>query len=594
MSLLSLNKKVIRAGIAVCLLLLVFCSLTYLNIFSFHENHYIIEPLNFLLLTGLSLFLIVRSKTVSVTLFELFYGLFILYASARSFLSGPVDTSSLFTLLFPAILYAGLKSFFSQNKIFSQASVLCWIMTLPLLFYIAVFIYTYTRSAAAIDSLFIPNKSIFSILLASQLVFVLPLSFRYIKNKKKYSVLLPGLFTAIILLGVLLMVMTGGRSGILGFFLASVYLLYQYIPRKQIRQLILFSGLATFALLFFMLLFSKTASSGGRFLIYKVSVNLFGYNWLWGAGIGQFQAKYNEYQADYFSSAGIDGKEALLADNTFYAFNDYWQLLIENGIAGFLLWSFSIVLLIRQTSSIKMNPDNKPLVLAAIASLLCISTAAFFSYPLQALPVVVQVTICLAIINAIDVASAGKIDRPVIARWVVKPFLIIISVLLITHSCFFLHYKTQSHQAFRLSTAGYKTKAIEKYEALSHSYISDGNTLFSHAKALYHSHQLDEAKQILYKARQYYCSHEIYKLAAKIEMELKNYTAAERNYKRAVCMVPNRMLSRYELLAYYLTIKDTTNAIYWASSIQEMKVKVPSPATTYTKQMARKALQQLQ
>ena len=50
-------------------------------------------------------------------------------------------------------------------------------------------------------------------------------------------------------------------------------------------------------------------------------------NWLWGIGHGQFKAKYNEYQAAYFSSHSIDSKEAVLADNSIYAFNDFGYVI---------------------------------------------------------------------------------------------------------------------------------------------------------------------------------------------------------------------------------------------------------------------------
>ncbi|HVK98144.1 MAG TPA: hypothetical protein VM368_10005, partial [Flavisolibacter sp.] len=61
--------------------------------------------------------------------------------------------------------------------------------------------------------------------------------------------------------------------------------------------------------------------------------------------------------------------------------------------------------------------------------------------------------------------------------------------------------------------------------------------------------------------------------------ELGNHEQAERDYKTAVYMVPNRMKSRFELIQFYLSIKDTSNAIFWAKSIMKMPVKIRSNKT---------------
>lgn len=61
--------------------------------------------------------------------------------------------------------------------------------------------------------------------------------------------------------------------------------------------------------------------------------------------------------------------------------------------------------------------------------------------------------------------------------------------------------------------------------------------------------------------------------------ELGNYKEAEKEYQISLYMVPNRMKSRYDLMNLYLQQKDTANAIYWANSILEMPVKIPSQVT---------------
>jgi hypothetical protein len=58
-------------------------------------------------------------------------------------------------------------------------------------------------------------------------------------------------------------------------------------------------------------------------------------------------------------------------------------------------------------------------------------------------------------------------------------------------------------------------------------------------------------------------------------------------------MVPNRMISRKNLLDFYLERKDTTNAIYWANSIINMPVKINSEITRNMQQKTKEILLQL-
>lgn len=70
---------------------------------------------------------------------------------------------------------------------------------------------------------------------------------------------------------------------------------------------------------------------------------MFKQNFFEGIGIGNFQVLYGHYQAAYFGAGQYSIKELLLADNTYYAFNDYFQLIIEIGIDGLII----LILIVR-------------------------------------------------------------------------------------------------------------------------------------------------------------------------------------------------------------------------------------------------------
>ncbi len=76
-----------------------------------------------------------------------------------------------------------------------------------------------------------------------------------------------------------------------------------------------------------------------------MSIKLLRENWLHGIGFQKFRVEFNEQQAAYFSNRSLDDNISLLADNTFYAFNDILQWIIETGIVGFLIFVLFLFIL---------------------------------------------------------------------------------------------------------------------------------------------------------------------------------------------------------------------------------------------------------
>jgi O-antigen polymerase len=80
----------------------------------------------------------------------------------------------------------------------------------------------------------------------------------------------------------------------------------------------------------------KKASSDGRAFIWKVTTEMIADAPVFGVGFDLFKAHYMEYQAQYFDKNG-ETPEILVADNTYYAFNEGLQFVAENGLLGLLL-----------------------------------------------------------------------------------------------------------------------------------------------------------------------------------------------------------------------------------------------------------------
>lgn len=571
-------------------IILILVSVYYLYASTSHEKA-ITESILLLLISTLSTILLIYYKGPSqITNFELICITFIIYLLFENLFFYDFDISGLSYLLFLIISYFGLKSFFLKNKN-PVSFILIFIIAIILLSYIFFTFYFLQHRKEGMINLYLLNKSIFSILLASQIALLIPLILNLKSNKHLYR-FGKEIVLIIVILSVVLLYFTNGRSGWLGFSLAIVYIFYCSSKKSQFKKIFSYFILPTVILLLALLFWYKPDSSNGRLLIYKVSMSMLKDNWLFGIGSGQFKIQYNQSQAAYFAKHNIDSKEAMLADNTFYAFNDFFQLIIENGIIGLLFLIVIIYLFIYQVKKTIINDDNKHVFIAAIASLICIVTGSLVSYPMQIFPIVFQLVVCLAIINTYS--SAGEIKIKLLQKLKKIPVIIIalLGCYLSVYFYFNFQFSRKNLQAFQLERMGFSQKALKLYKGLNGSIIKDGDMLYSYARALYYSNQPILAAQILKVAKKYYCSNAVYKLSAQIEQELENYPQAEKDYQTAVYIVPNRMISRYDLLNYYIEQKDTGNVIYWSNSIVHMPVKIPSQFATNLQIKAKEILSQ--
>jgi O-antigen ligase len=391
-----------------------------------------------------------------------------------------------------------------------------------------------------------------------------------------------------------LIVYTNGRAGWLGFVAGLLFLSKHIFPLPAFKKIKAITLSIVIFLMTIALFWLKRDSSAGRLLIYKISANIFKDNYLWGIGFGQFQVEYNLYQSEYFSHSNFDGQEALLADNTFYAFNDLWQLLIEIGLIRFGVIITGIILLLAVLKKYYTVKNKSRIVYhAALAALFCIATASLFSYPFHVITIQVFALVCLSVIifSLTLKSSTNKLTASLLSTFRI---LSVISVALVFFKGFQTVMQTlEANKAFELSRAGFKNKSLNVYSSLN-SKFKDGPALFSFAKQLYNTNRLQQADSIIQQTKKYYTDHEVYKLSASIAYELGNLKQAETDYKTALYMVPNRMRSRHELFNFYLTIKDTVNAIYWGKSILNMSVKVPSSTTANLLKQTKNRLQALQ
>lgn len=471
-----------------------------------------------------------------------------------------------------------MRNFFANNNHLIR---LFFIIAGFLIFssYLIFFSYNYFFVVAESNNPYQQNASLFGILLASQLLFFLPF---WWEKRKGIPAYFNWLFILLNGFVVFLLLVSNGRAGWLGLLIGTIYLCYQSPRLQRIKKkLLAFSFLLVIAVTIILVNY-KSGSSLGRKLIYKVSYEMLIDQPLTGLGAYGFSAAYNKYQATYFAKHAINSEEALLADNNWFAFNDYYQFVIENGWIGCSLLFITAFLLFRKKNQISKVSLYKKRH-AAVATLIAIGTAALFSYPLQFFPIVFHMLVCLAMLFATpSMETSIKSNTAAFFTF----FKITATIVLIVGSLYFLSYNLQEQKAYNLDTSGMPIASLEKYKELSSSPFADGNLLFQYARKLFDANQLKEASTLLNQVKLKYPSNQVYKLAALVHQELGQAKDAEADFMYAVFMVPNRIVHRHDLLSFYVTRQDTMAVDYWSKSILSMPIKVPSTVTRNFQQSA--------
>jgi hypothetical protein len=502
--------------------------------------------------------------------FELYYLLFALYRIVAGLYHYPNKVGQVSEQLFFVLVYFAFKIYFLKNKGIPGSNYLFKIVLSTLIIHLAYGFYFLSQNND-VTHLFKPNQSIYGVVVASILVLVIPL---YIEFRKgfvdKLFKQLDWLIVLIYISAIGFMISLQGRAAIIGYLCGLAYFLFCYFPQIRRYKICFLSGIIVLLVVAF---FLKLDSSLGRILILTVSFKMFQSAWLFGIGIGQYKIQYNNFQSDYFSRNSIDNREALLADHNFYAFNDFFEILIENGVIGFLIGAIFMYFLIKQIKTINYHAVNNTVLIASIGTLICITTSSLFIYSLKIFSNQMLCIFALAVISCFSNSYQSIVKVPKIAP---KMFVFLIGMPVLLFFIFLLHYKFQSNQALQYSRSGFRNKSLIVYREIEDSIVEEGEVLFQHAKELYNSNRLEEALAVLDRNLKVYSTIDLLKLKAKIEFELKRYEIAERNYLTAIYMVPNRMASRLQLLKFYMLRKDTAKALVWCNSILNMPIKVPS------------------
>lgn len=276
----------------------------------------------------------------------------------------------------------------------------------------------------------------------------------------------------------------------------------------------------------------KATSANGRLFMWKVSALVIAESPIVGHGTGSFVSAYGRAQEDYFANGEYSETEELVAGSPEYAFNEYLQIAVEQGIpilscflafVGFCLW---------RGVGLKR--------IGTCGGVISLLVFAFSSYPMQ-LPAFV-----IAFLILLMACIAGRFLAWQLAFACVLGF-----------SGY--HWKRADvHQECRswancrmLYQAGAYQSAKEGYERLYPKLKGRGAFLFEYGHCLHKLKEADASILLLKEASTRSCDPMILNIIGKNFQEKGEYAEAEKWLLRSTHLLPGRIYPYYLLAKLY-------------------------------------------
>lgn len=297
-------------------------------------------------------------------------------------------------------------------------------------------------------------------------------------------------------------------------------------------------------------------------------------NFLSGIGLGNFKRDFGLYQARYFEEGHYTTKEFLLAGNGYYAFNDYWQIIVETGLIGILILPFALFIVIKIIYIRFRKNSEDPLFIFFMTCLLVLSIAAFFTHVFmhKSAQIVTFLSLCYIF------TPENRLFR--------KMYIFFIAFFAILFCFEEIRNRQRSKELSRakeLSDAGYISESIQNYEDLYIKMNNEVAFLRPYAQVLTGKNNLKMRLVILKKIQRKWTDNLLYLNIAQTYESLGLHENAEKAFLKSVNIVPNRFVPKYALYNFYMKNKNFEKASHWRKIILTMPVKVPSDHVNFIK-----------
>ena len=396
----------------------------------------------------------------------------------------------------------------------------------------------------------------------------------HIINLIKTNTPLVGVFSILVLIPG-----TGSRTAIIAIILSSAYISFaRYSPiirnyfnknKELYLVLIIFvcSGL-------YYLYSIKINSSNGRIFIWKNVFTIIKEAPLFGKGLNSFEGLYMNVQANYFR-LHPGNSYSDLADNVQYAFNEFLQFGLENGVIGILIVLGILFSLFR-------TKGNDLMLICGKAGIISIIALSLFSYPLHILSIKLNMLLYLAMISRYQEKRVLSLNISHHYR-----FYHVMAYLFIALFTLNIYYTSVLYKAFKNwgeAAANYRTRNYAVSIALFRNeyevFKNNGAFLTQYGKNLSMLNMDKEAIIILKEAAKRSNSTVVQLALGDSYRRTGQFELSKSAYTNAHYMIPNRLYPQYLLAKLFLEFNQYGNAIKTAKEILKKRAKVESEASS--------------
>jgi len=356
------------------------------------------------------------------------------------------------------------------------------------------------------------------------------------------------------------------RAGILAIAVVSVlYLCSRYTHIRKSVVVAMCIGLLTMLIALFLL---KIDSSLGRMQIWQVCIMMLLKNPMFGGGAGFFLSQYMIFQGNALS-ADSGCYWPFLADNVIHPFNEYLYVAVQYGAIGVILVIISMFFLLK----------NKRWATVQGLCVLSLAVFACFSYPMR-YPFVWAV-LAYAIIDY-NTGRCIFIRMNWCLRSSIAVVVIVICAISVQDAIFEYRWSAVA------GTWNFKSQeqTVLEYKNLYSCWNGNPLFLYNYGRVLGVYGEYEESNMILNECTDYFHDYDIHMAMGENYRNLNDFGNAERCYKMALNMCPNRFLPMYKLMAMYDAYGQDELAKSMAQSIIEKPIKIPSEIVSQIKASA--------
>lgn len=326
----------------------------------------------------------------------------------------------------------------------------------------------------------------------------------------------------------------------------------------------------------------KKPSADGRLFMDKMSIKTMCSNGLQGAGFKRFGAAYGETQSRYFKKqiddsgnddldwTAICSKERIMADCPSNSFNEYLTIGVENGPIALILFIIALVV------AILISYKRRTIW---CYGLLNFALLGLFSYPLHIIALqilfIILLAACLWDGNTTKRGKKNGIFSAILA-------LLVASTIYVSNRSDIIQQKHAESEWKKVDgwhKMGYYDYVMMACDTLLPYLKNDFHFLFAYGQSLNKMGYYDKSDSILKMGTELSGDPMFWNVMGNNSMAKGDYMEAEKRYKQAFYIVPNRMYPLYLLAKLYDTEKDTLLFIKVAGLIETFIPKVESEQT---------------